>query len=274
MQLSGVSNDLVVRPFGWKGHQGTLRGMVKESFRVHLGLVSLSDQQLVRDGLASPALFGDGPWFDVDNDGVNIEVEDGMVSTMVGYLSQLEVPIVKPPDDQDLLDQFARGRMVFETTGCASCHRPFLEVRDTVVVTRAEQTENTASPPVAIDVAIDGPRPKIEATDLIGTTHVVRLFSDLRRHDMGQRLSSGFDQAAEGGVIPATVWMTRPLWGLADSGPYMHDGRAPTIDDAILAHGGEGAAAKTNFTMLSEADRRALDVFLLSLQRVRRLEAP
>ena len=83
--------------------------MVKEAFRAHMGIVSVADQQQVRDGKLPTAWFGDGPWYDVDRDGTNIEVDDGMVSTMVAYLSQLEVPIVMPPDEPLLLESFARG---------------------------------------------------------------------------------------------------------------------------------------------------------------------
>jgi hypothetical protein len=269
-QVAGVSPDLVVRPFGWKGHQPTLREIIKESFRIHLGVVALSDQQAVRDGTVPAGMFGDGPWYDVDADGTNIEVEDGMVSTMVAYLAQLEVPIVDPPDDMSLLDRFARGRAAFDRVECGGCHVPAVLLSDPRLVTRAEQTENAESPPVAIDVARDGVRPKVDAVDLIGSAFVVRLFSDLRRHDLGPELAAPFDQPSSGGPIAARAWLTRPLWGLADTAPYLHDGRAPTIEDAILAHGGEARSSRDRFAALSAGDRADLVVYLLSLQRVRR----
>ncbi len=272
--VTGVSRDLIVRPFGWKGHQATLRAMVKESFRLHLGIVPLADQQAVRDGLAPAAAFGDGPWFDVDADGTTIEVEDGMVSTMVAYLSQLEVPIVQPPDDPLLLDRFARGRAVFDRIACGSCHVPALGLVEPRLVTRAEQTEHAGSPPITIDVARDGLRPKIEAVDLIGSAFVVRLFSDLRRHDLGPALAAPFDQALPAGPIAARQWLTRPLWGLADTAPYLHDGRAPTVEDAILAHGGEARPSRDLFAALSPDDRADVLVYLLSLRRVMRVVAP
>ncbi|MDB4956116.1 MAG: hypothetical protein JWO36_3685 [Myxococcales bacterium] len=272
--VTGVSPDLVVRPFGWKGHQPTLREMIKESFRVHLGIVSLVDQQAVRDGRVSSSLYGDGPWYDVDNDGANIEVEDGMLSTMVAYLSQLEIPIVQPPDDPSLLDRFARGRAVFDQVQCGTCHVRSLTLVDPIVVTHAEQTENTASPTVAIDVARAGMRPKIQAIDLIGSAYGVPLFSDLRRHEMGTELASPVEQIAGGAPIPKTQWLTRPLWGLADTAPYLHDGRAPTISDAVRAHGGEAQASRDAFVALPDDDRSALLVYLLSLARTHKLVAP
>lgn len=268
--VTGVSPDLVVRPFGWKGHSATLRDIIKESFRIHLGILAMADQQAIRDGRISPAAFGDGPWFDADRDGVTIEVEDGMVTTMVAYLSQLEVPIAQPPTDPALLDRFARGRAVFDAVGCGGCHVPSLQLIDPVVETRAEQTENAASPVVVIDVSRDGLLPKIDPVDLQRSAYEVRLFSDLRRHDLGPGLAAPADQDG----IAVQQWLTRPLWGLADTAPYLHDGRAPTIDDAIRAHGGEADAVRGRYVAASDGDRSALLLYLTSLARTRRVFIP
>ena len=270
-QVTGVSPDLVVRPFGWKGHQATLRGSIKEAFRIHLGLVAVADQQAVRDGRAPAAMFGDGPWYDVDRDGTFTEIEDGTLSTMVAYLAQLEVPIVQPPADPSLLDRFARGRAVFDRVACGGCHVPTLALADPLLVTTAEQAEHAASPPVTIDVARDGLAPKIEPVDLLGSAYRVWLFSDLRRHDLGPALAAPFDQPSEGGPIAARAWLTRPLWGLADTAPYLHDGRAPTVEDAIQAHDGEAAASRALYRALTADERGDLRVYLLSLSRVRRV---
>jgi len=272
-RVTGVSSDLVVRPFGWKGHQATLRGMIKEAFRAHMGVVALADQQQVRDGLLPGAWFGDGPWYDIDRDGTNIEVDDGMVSTMVGYLAQLEVPIVIPPDEPLLLERFARGHAVFTRVECSTCHTPSLPLRRVDLVTRAEQTENGGSPPVTIDVARDGRAPKIEPVDLIGSAFDVRLFSDLRRHDMGPGLAAAMSHPSAGGAIEPQLWLTRSLWGLADSAPYLHDGRALTVEDAVLAHGGEGQRSRDLFAALGDEERADLLVYLLSLRRAPRVVA-
>jgi hypothetical protein len=269
-----VSPDLIVRPFGWKGHQATLREISKEAFRVHLGVMAMVDQQAVRDGHVAAGTYGNGPWYDVDDDGATIEVEDGMLSTMVAYLAQLEVPVVVPPEDPVLLDRFARGATVFDRVECGTCHTRALRLDDARLVTRAEQSENAASPPVEIDVARDGLTPKIEPVDQVGSAFVVRLFSDLRRHDLGPALAAPADQPADGGSIAKAEWLTRPLWGLADTAPYLHDGRAPTLDDAIRHHGGEAASSRDAYIALPEPDRAALVVYLLSLQRARRVVAP
>jgi CxxC motif-containing protein (DUF1111 family) len=61
-------------------------------------------------------------------------------------------------------------------------------------------------------------------------------------------------------------WRTAPLWGVADSAPYLHDGRAATLEEAIAAHGGEAAGAARRFQELSQPLRTALITFLKTLR--------
>jgi CxxC motif-containing protein (DUF1111 family) len=58
---------------------------------------------------------------------------------------------------------------------------------------------------------------------------------------------------------------TSPLWGISQTAPYLHDGRASTIEDAIEGHDAEGAAARDVWRALSDDDRAALRAFLESL---------
>ena len=88
----------------------------------------------------------------------------------------------------------------------------------------------------------------------------VRLFSDLLLHDMGT-LGDGIEQ----GEASGSEFRTAPLWGVAQSAPYLHDGRAATLEDAIAAHGGEGQAARDRFLALSPSERAALVAYLESL---------
>ena len=66
---------------------------------------------------------------------------------------------------------------------------------------------------------------------------------------------------------PATrqEWRTPPLWGFRDSGPYLHDGRAATLDQAVALHGGEGTSSARRYFMLSPEERLQLQAFLKSL---------
>jgi CxxC motif-containing protein (DUF1111 family) len=60
-------------------------------------------------------------------------------------------------------------------------------------------------------------------------------------------------------------WRTPPLWGFRDSGPYLHDGRADTLDQAVALHGGESATIAQKFFALSPRERRQVEAFLKSL---------
>ncbi|HWD40642.1 MAG TPA: di-heme oxidoredictase family protein, partial [Fimbriimonas sp.] len=113
------------------------------------------------------------------------------------------------------------------------------------------------------------------------------LYSDLLLHEMSPELAdTGFyglfaareveraaapaGPRAEAGRRPEIgarlqEWRTPPLWGLRDSAPYLHDGRAQTIDQAIRLHGGQGSAAAQRYAQRSGRDRKQLENFLLSL---------
>ena len=267
--LEGVDRDLTIRPFGWKGHQATLRDIAEESLHIHQGLLSTRIQLAVRDGSLDAGPYGKGKWYDVDEDGVSLEIDSGMLTTVVGYLAQLEAPVIRPPRDPGLLDTWAAGRSRFDEIGCAGCHVPTLELEDPKL--DARQPADPDRPTFVINVAKDGDGPKIEPKYAGShTTYLVHLFSDLKRHDMGPALASPSAQ----GSIPARVFLTRPLWGLAETAPYLHDGRAPTVHDAIVLHGGEATAARDAYLALDEHARASVRVFLASLSRQPKLFVP
>jgi hypothetical protein len=269
--VQGVDLDLTVKPFGWKGHQPTLRDMAEESLHLHQGLLSSRIQFAIRDGTLDPAPYGQGTWDDVDQDGVSLEIDSGMLTTVVTYLAQLEAPTIRPPRDPALLDLWAAGRTYFDQVGCAGCHVPALELNDSKLDARAPLPPGDGHPSFIVDVAKDGDGPKIEPKYAgTTTTYLVRLFSDLKRHDMGDALASPAPQ----GDIPARMFLTRPLWGLAETAPYLHDGRAPTIQDAIVLHGGEATAARDAYLGLDDHARASVRVFLASLSREPKIFVP
>lgn len=99
----------------------------------------------------------------------------------------------------------------------------------------------------------------------------VPLFSDLKLHFMGKMLADDFPQPTdtEGYSAQPGYYVTRVLWGIADTDPYLHDGRARTLRDAIELHGAEGSealSAAQQFAKLSDADQQALLDFLESLR--------
>ena len=79
-------------------------------------------------------------------------------------------------------------------------------------------------------------------------------------NEIGRRRVAGTQTAT------SREWRTPPLWGVADSAPYLHDGRADTLEGAIFAHDGEGAIARDRYRRLMPGARRALVGFLRALQ--------
>jgi CxxC motif-containing protein (DUF1111 family) len=96
---------------------------------------------------------------------------------------------------------------------------------------------------------------------LQGPRGPVFAYTDLLLHDMGPALADGVAVGEAG----ASDFRTQPLWGLAAVGPYLHDGRADTIDEAIRAHGGEATASEQKYEALAAPDRDHLLAFLHSL---------
>ncbi len=120
------------------------------------------------------------------------------------------------------------GQKVFSDIGCAICHVPQLTTGANSVAALSNKAVN--------------------------------LYSDLLLHDMGA-LGDGIAQSA----ATAREMRTTPLWGLRFSGPYLHDGRATTVDAAVRGHDGQGRASRDRYAALSATDSAALLEFLNSL---------
>ena len=104
-----------------------------------------------------------------------------------------------------------------------------------------------------------------EVADL--SNQVIHPYTDMLLHDMGDELADGRpDYEADG-----REWRTPPLWGIGLTATvngvpaYLHDGRATTLMEAIMFHGGEGEKSREAVRRMSVEDRQALIAFLNSL---------
>jgi CxxC motif-containing protein (DUF1111 family) len=161
-----------------------------------------------------------------DNDGVaDPEISHTDLGDLIAFSRFLA-----PPQPRPFSEAATRGEALFDNVGCAKCHMP----------------------------------------ELASTRGPVRAFTDLLLHNMGPDLAGevSFGTPQVSANDPPTTeaeWRTAPLWGIADVGPYLHDGRAATLEAAILWHGGEGQAARDAFAALSEQERQDLLEFLRHL---------
>lgn len=96
---------------------------------------------------------------------------------------------------------------------------------------------------------------------LLGPRGLIPLYSDLLLHDMGEALADGLQM----GLATGSEFRTQPLWGVAATRPYLHDGRADTLDAAIRWHGGEALAARQAYEALDGPAQGDVVAFLESL---------
>lgn len=160
------------------------------------------------------------------------EVNNDDFNSVVFYVTCLQTPNQRDTGNATV----KYGSQVFNTIGCASCHKPVLTTGYSPVASLAYQTINP--------------------------------YTDLLVHDMGPALDDGYTE----GDAKTSEWRTAPLWGLGlapgvqGGNVYLlHDGRAHSIEEAITMHGGEAATAAGRFSSLSASDRSALLTFLKSL---------
>lgn len=160
------------------------------------------------------------------------EVEDAALDLVTFYARNLGVPARRGEASPEVL----RGKEVFHDVGCADCHQPkFVTHR---LPDRPEQSFQLVWP-----------------------------YTDLLLHDMGPGLADGRPE----GVASGSEWRTAPLWGIGlteqvtGTASFLHDGRARSILEAVLWHGGEAEASRGRVVDLSPEDRAALIAFVESL---------
>ncbi len=260
-EVEGIDADLIVRPFGRKGRYATLRETIEGELRLHHGMQT---SRIAAEG--DPALVGSHRRPDPDGDGVVDEIVEGQLTALTTFVALQELPTIEPPLGGLVpVTMWAEGRRRFESLGCASCHTVSLTLEQPTL--KLPSRERDAA--LTLDLSRDARAPRLQP-QAADEGYRVYLHSDLKRHDMGPGLAESKDEAG----IPRQQFITPPLWGLSRSGPWLHDGRAPTIADAILLHGGEAKASRDRFAALSEKERAPLRVYLTSLTRARRLVAP
>lgn len=160
-----------------------------------------------------------------------VEAAQSVAEDLVFYSETLAVPMRRNVGDPTVI----RGAEVFHQVSCTSCHQPSF-------VTGPSHNANFAN-------------------------QKIYPFTDMLLHDMGDGLADGRQDFEASG----RQWKTRPLWGLGHTqtinprAGFLHDGRARTLEEAILWHDGEARYSKTKFINLSVTDRESLIKFLRSL---------
>lgn len=242
--LESVSPEaaLVVRPFGRKGDNFSMRDFDRGAMMFHFGIQPVE--------VVDPEGVGG-----VDEDGDGVTEEIGVFEMSVLHVFDVTNPVPRIAPFGPAAEQ---GFELFLDIGCASCHRPFLETRSPRLP--LAHPEVATDPRANVYLTIDLERVGFEAAPSGGV--VVPLFADLKRHRMGERLAETFEHAD----LEQDEFTTARLWGVADTAPYLHDGRATTLFDAIELHGGEAQAARDAFLALTPGQRGKVLAFLRRLR--------
>ncbi|MDH3402228.1 MAG: hypothetical protein OES32_04900 [Acidobacteriota bacterium] len=237
---------LVVRPFGRKGDNFSMRDFDRTAMQFHFGIQPV--EVVDPDGIGG-----------VDEDGDGVADEIGVLEMSALHVFDVTNPV---PRTLPLNGNSQAGLQHFLEIGCASCHRPFLETRAREIPLAHPEvaTDPSANVYLEIDLVAVGFEPAP------GGGVFVPLFADLKRHRMGPRLAESFERAD----LEQDEFTTARLWGVADTAPYLHDGRATTLFEAIELHGGEAQAARDAFLALPESARERLLKFLSRLRVPRR----
>jgi hypothetical protein len=251
-QVEGVDTDLVVRPFSPKGTVVSLRVFSINPMNRHFGMQAAER-------------FGDGVDFDVD--GIVDELGRGDITAITVWQAAQAIPGQRIlTNDPEVAEAILLGEDLFNQIGCASCHVSEMTLNNPLFSEpnpfnpTGNLSLSEVPAPFTFDLTQQGSLPRLEKTS--DGKAIVRAFTDLKRHHMGDELNN--EQLVQAGV-PTDVFMTTELWGLANTGFLLHHGRATTIGEAILKHGGEAQAARDAFAALSDTEQRQVVEFLKSL---------
>ncbi len=180
-------------------------------------------------GLGNPLMEQARPFAHGQSAKVKPDLDQKQFAALVGFVDTLPRPIEAGASDPKEQGLIGRGKALFERIGCAVCHTP----------------------------------------ELGGVTGI---YSDFLLH----RVSPANQEGGGYSEVPAVSlpddhplpdeWKTPPLWGVADSAPYFHDGKSPTLENAIFRHQGDAVSVTRAFEVLPVADQTSIVRFLKSLK--------
>jgi CxxC motif-containing protein (DUF1111 family) len=182
----------------------------------------------VEVGLTNPLRAQDLPGKHMANEDADLDLDKSQFQSLVYFCASLPVPRELTSLPNASTAQIEHGKMLFSKIGCAVCHTP----------------------------DVDG---------------VEGVYSDFLLYSLEDKESDGYEPVPPEIPIPSSEpqpeeWKTPPLWGVADSAPYLHDGSAATLEGAIHAHRGQARSVSEAFENLPPAERQALLNFLRSLK--------
>lgn len=273
-QVAGVDEDLRVRPFFHEGGTMSIREFIIGAFKAEMGLETPDDLLCRATDPDNPELVitPSGMEFDPeldtierppvcdaaedgDGDGVVNEIDPAVVDHLEFYL----LNYFKPGTGK-MTKRAEKGLELMESIGCTSCHVQSLTVENDRRIADVETVHDPekgifnrlfATATTLFKTVEDGEEfPQLLPNE--ESFEVKNIFTDLKRHDLGPAFH---EREYDGSTV--TEFMTEPLWGVATTAPYGHDGRSINLEEVILRHGGEAEESKRKFARLN-ANRRGM----------------
>ena len=229
--VTDSKGKLSIGRFGWKAENATIRDQTAHAFSGDIGISTPDMPDPNGDCTAAETDCLGRPNGEQKRLGKG-EAPEQVISLVTFYSQNLAVPARRQSGFADIL----KGKELFYRSGCVACHRP-------------KYVTSKNAPEKALRFQLIWP------------------YSDFLLHDMGEGLADGQPV----GVADGKEWRTPPLWGIgltktvSGHAFYLHDGRARTLEEAILWHGGEASKARDSYAALAQEDRRKLIAFLESL---------
>ena len=218
--------EMVNGRFGFKANSPTLRQQIAEAFLGDIGITS----PMFSEQQCTPK---------------QVECQKALMAKQSPELTERRLHdvvffvahLAPPPQRDTKKSDVKRGKELFVKIGCAECHIPQLQ---------------TATHPLYPQTL---------------PAQTISPYTDMLLHDMGEGMSDGRRDF----LATPRQWRTAPLWGVGlipiinGHSQYLHDGRARSLEEAILWHGGESEPMKQKFTKLSKKERQEILAFLNSL---------
>jgi hypothetical protein len=257
--------SLIIMPFHQAGAVVSLRQFTNNAFNQHHGIQP--EERFGKD-------------VDADADGFVNELTRADVTAVTIFQAALPVPGRVISDDPEVEKAVRLGERSFADIGCAGCHIPKLPLTNNAWIYSEPNPYNPPgnmrvgdAPTLFVDLTsndLPGPRLKPDSRGVVW----VPAFTDLKLHDISSGSSDSGIEPLDQNQPPGSAaffagnerFLTRKLWGTANSGPFMHHGKFTTMREAVLAHSGEALAARTAFEALSPYQRDCVIEFLKTLQ--------
>lgn len=224
--LEAETGQIKIGRFGLKSNQATLREQVAGAFNGDMGITSSIHP--IENCTDAQQGCKDAISGSTDEE---MEISESKLAKVVLYCQTLAIPARRNADDVQVL----RGKQLFSKLNCNKCHIPKMKTDFHEIEALSNQT--------------------------------IYPYTDLLLHDMGEELADNRPDFEATG----SEWRTAPLWGLGmvqrvnPFATFMHDGRAKTIEEAILWHAGEAKNSQEAYKKLSKQERQDLLAFLNSL---------